>query len=115
MISICWLEDSSHRVGFICEGHAGYREPGETDEVCAAITALAGSLVTAWTDILNLDVTYQFESGLLYGRVEKTEDISQETWDKADLLLESFILGCKQIELSYGSQYISVTEPRRIA
>lgn len=106
MIKVNLYEDKNGLKGFLCKGHAGYAEFDEDDIICSAVTSLAGTLVTGLTDILDLEVEFKFESGHLYAEVENTEDKQAEV----DLLMKTFEIGCKQIEYSYGSEYVTVLD-----
>ena len=109
MIKVNLYEDQKGLCGFLADGHADYAEPGETDEVCAGITSLAGSLVVSLTDLLKLELEYSFEPGRLWCKVDK---IPEDKRNEADLLFKSFKLGCEQISYSYGKEYVQVqSEP----
>ena len=110
MIKVNLYEDQKGLCGFLADGHADYAEPGETDEVCAGITSLAGSLVVSLTDLLKLELfEYSLEPGRLWCKIE---DIPEDKRNEADLLFKSFKLGCEQISFSYGQEYVQVqSEP----
>lgn len=110
MIKVNLYEDQKGLCGFLADGHAEYAEPGETDEVCAGITSLAGSLVVSLTDLLKLElVEYSLKPGRLWCKVDKIPDSKR---NEADLLFKSFKLGCEQISFSYGQEYVQVqSEP----
>lgn len=109
MIKVNLYEDRKGLCGFLAEGHAEYAEPGETDEVCAGVTSLAGALVVSLTDLLKLELEYSFEPGRLWCEVK---GIPEDKRNEADLLFKSFKLGCEQISYSYGQEYVQVqSEP----
>ncbi len=107
MISVHLLEDALGPVGFECVGHAGYAAEDQDDVICASITAIAGTTVTGLTDILQVDVDYTFNSGHLQCEVLNRKDKT----DEVSILFRVFEIGCKQIEFSYGSQFVHVTDP----
>ncbi len=100
------LENRQGICGFLCEGHAGYAEEDEADVICAAVTAIAGTTVAALTDILELEVDYDFRPGHLKCEVQT---VTQD----ATLLLETFALGVKQIEYSYSSDFVHMEDALR--
>lgn len=110
MIKVNLYEENDKLVGFLAKGHAGYAENDADDIICSAVTSLAGTLVTAVTDILEVDVDYDFKSGKLWCNIYAPADKQ----DEVNLLLRTFEIGCKQIEYSYGSEYVSVIEPIEI-
>ena len=86
---------------FTCTGHAGYSEYG-TDIVCASISVLVINTInsieaftsvayTCEADEENGDIDFQF-----------TEEISPD----ASLLIESMILGLKEIQNDYGKKFL---------
>lgn len=135
MIRVYLLENRQGICGFLCEGHAGYAEDDQDDVVCAAITAIAGTTVTGLTDIVEIEVDWDFRSGHLKCQIieatgdqteaagdqtevagDQTEaagdqtEVAGEKQKQADLLLRTFFRGCQQIEYSYGSQYVTCEE-----
>ena len=85
------------------EGHAGYAQEGE-DIICAAVSALAlnffNSVETFTEDEFEgragqEDVQFEFRF---------TSDISPES----QLLMNSLVLGLRNIEKDYGKSYINV-------
>lgn len=110
MISVLLLQDSKGYSGFLCEGHAGYAKDDADDVVCAAITAIAATTVTGLTDVLEVDVHYDFQSGRLLCEVLDRKGKIQEV----TTLFQVFEVGCKQIEYSYGSEYVQVRDPKDI-
>lgn len=105
MIKVSLYRDEESIKAFECKGHADYRPSGETDEVCAGVTAIASTTVAALSDILSVELEYKFEEGYLYCKVL---DMKTADKDDVDLLFKTFKLGCDQIEYSYGSEYVKV-------
>ncbi len=108
MITLSWQYKGRDVRGFVCEGHAGYAENDADDIICAAVTALAATTVSALTDILKLETDYDFQSGRLSCLLK--EDPEGETAEKAGFLFQTFELGVKQIQMSYGSEYVRVED-----
>lgn len=107
MISVSRLENRQGICGFRCEGHADYAAEGEADVICAAVTALAATVVSAVTDILKLAVEKTFSEGLIEFCLA---DFCQAQDKGVKLLFETFELGVRQIEMSYGSEYVHVED-----
>ena len=88
---------------FSCSGHAGYAEFGQ-DIVCASISVLVINTInsietfTSTAYICDADE----ESGDIDFRF--TEDISPD----ASLLIESMILGLKEIQNDYGKKFLTL-------
>ena len=89
--------------GIVMEGHAGYAQEGE-DIICAAVSALSlnffNSVETFTEDEFEgragqEDVQFEFRF---------TSDISPES----QLLMNSLVLGLRNIEKDYGKSYINV-------
>lgn len=106
MISINVVRDKNGFIWeFVVKGHAGYDKPGR-DIVCSAITAIATTAVGALEDIVGIKDSI-VEEGYLRCTIPK--DISQEDKAKVKLILETIIIGFKQIEFSY-KKYVSVLD-----
>lgn len=106
MIKIKVIRDSGHLInGFTVKGHAGYSETG-SDIVCAAISALAYTAVGALLEFIGVD-GYTEKDG--YMKCIVPDDISEDRKEKAVVILETIILGFKQIEHEYG-RYVSVLD-----
>lgn len=98
MIKVSIIRDDE---GFIKEftvkGHAGFARNG-SDIVCSAVSALAYTAVGALEKIAGID-GYIEKDG--YIKCILPCDISSSQKDKADIILETIVLGFKQIEYSY--------------
>ena len=102
MIEITRIKnENGENIGFRCIGHAGFARRGR-DIVCSAVSALVLNTVnsieaftsTAFTceaDEESGDIDFQF-----------TEEISPD----ASLLIESMILGLKEIQNDYGKKFL---------
>ena len=86
---------------FTCTGHAGYGEYG-TDIVCASISVLVINTINSIETFTS--VAYTCEADEETGDIDFqfTEDISPD----ALLLIESMILGLKEIQNDYGKKFL---------
>ncbi|MBQ8625683.1 MAG: ribosomal-processing cysteine protease Prp [Agathobacter sp.] len=86
---------------FSCTGHAGYAASGE-DIVCAGISMLVINAINSIETFTSTAFVYEAEeeSGDIDFRF--TEDISPD----ASLLIESMILGLKEIQNVYGKKFL---------
>ena len=107
MIRFKVSKSDGHYTGFICEGHAGYAEEGQ-DIICSAVSALTINTVNS-IDALTEDAfsVEQSEDGG-YLKLMLTEIPS----DRTVLLMDSLVLGMKNILEAYGEDYLSVTIPQ---
>ena len=86
---------------FFCTGHAGYAASGE-DIVCASISVLVINTINSIETFTSTAFICEAdeESGDIDFRF--TEDISPD----ASLLVESMILGLKEIQNDYGKKFL---------
>ena len=90
-------------------GHAGYADSG-SDIVCAAVTAVMATTYTALTDLLDLEVEGCFEAGWLSIALTDADDAASRRDDeKIAILMDSCLLGLRQIAESYG-RWVRVEE-----
>ena len=76
-------------------GHAGYAASGE-DIICAAVTALSGTLVKSIEDLTDDKIEYDVQPGWVDARYK---DLSE----KARALIDSFFIGvCMVDEIQPG-------------
>lgn len=111
MIKLSLSKDISGRyVAFQAQGHAAYAEPGQDDIVCAAVTALAVSLINSLIELLqikNLEYIID-EANISCSMLSVYPNLTKRQIEDADLLFNSFELACRQISLSYGEKYLKV-------
>ena len=104
MIRVNVFKDSDGNCrGIQLKGHAGYDDYGR-DIICASVSALALNMansVEQFTDD-GFDGNVEEETGHFTFRF--TGDISKES----KLLMDSLILGLKNIEEAYGEEYIKI-------
>lgn len=91
-------------VGFTAKGHSGYADKGE-DIVCAAVSALTETAYLGITEIVGADVDAEQKDGEL--RLTLKPDVSGESREKAELILETMLLGLRSIEENY-SDYLKI-------
>lgn len=106
MIKVKVIRDSD---GFIREftvtGHAGYSRRGR-DIVCAAVSALAYAAAGALEELAGIK-GYTERDG--YMRCAVPKEIPAEKKETARTILETMVLGLKQVELGY-EKYVSVLD-----
>lgn len=102
MVNVMIYKKEGYIEGFHFSGHAGFAKRGK-DIVCAGISALVINLVNSVEQLTDDGFTCEADEDL--GDVEfHLKDVPSE---RANLLMESFLLGVKGIENTYG-KYISV-------
>ncbi len=91
-------------VGFNCIGHSGYAERGE-DIVCAAISVLVINTINSLDQLAGekIRLVTNEEEGLIDCRFDGQIN------DKSRLLLDSMVLGLKEIKKQYGKTFIDLT------
>ncbi|TYQ16339.1 UNVERIFIED_CONTAM: hypothetical protein Cloal_2868 [Acetivibrio alkalicellulosi] len=106
MIRINIVRDKDHYIReFTVKGHAGFSEPG-SDIICSAVSVLAYTAAGALEDMVGIS-GYVEKDG--YMRCFVPMDISGDRKQMANIILETIVLGFKQIELSYR-KYVSVLD-----
>lgn len=91
--------------GFKIRGHAGFDEPGR-DIVCAGVTAVAETAVLGVQQIAQHPCRVRRRSGYLECTLEGGSESARE---RARTILETMVIGLKDIEKDYGT-FIRVTE-----
>jgi hypothetical protein len=90
---------------FSATGHAGYAEQGP-DIVCAAITALAASAIGSLQELADIDPVRQLEDGLIRFSLPDPTGLTAGQQQIASILMQSLVIGCRQIQISYGHRFI---------
>ena len=104
MINISIVTDKKGFIwGFEIKGHAGYDEYGK-DIVCAAVSTLAYTAVGAISEMTDI-VSYSEKDGYMQCTVPK--NISNDAKNTVKIILDTIVIGFKQIELSYKG-YVKV-------
>ncbi len=94
---------------FTAAGHSGYAESG-SDIICAAITAIATTAIGSLQDLAGLKPEYKLEDGLIFCQTPDPDDMPSGQYQTARILMDAMALGCRQIQNSYGKQYVQVKE-----
>jgi len=109
MIELSIVRDRS---GFIrriaIRGHAGFSEYG-SDIVCAAVSVTAYTAVGALGDLAGITDAHKEKSGFML--ISIPEDITEQQKQVAAIILETTVIGLKQIEMEYG-QFVKVLDRR---
>ncbi len=105
MIKVSIERNENHYVGgFTVKGHAYADKPGK-DIVCAAVSMLTQTIVLGLIDVIGIQVDYEIADGFL--RCEIPKSLSTHNRLQTNNLVETMVLGLKNIEKSY-SEYIIV-------
>ncbi len=111
MISVSLLRGPDGAIlRFEVDGHAGYAKKGEDDIVCAAISALAYTAVGALEDLAGVSPDWTERDGHMECRIPAPGAEPKGDASSARTILETFALGCRQIEASYGTEHVRVTD-----
>jgi len=92
---------------FTVSGHANFARHGE-DIVCAGVSAVTFGTVNAIEEIAGIipQIAQGDQGGFLH--CELPENISKESYEKAQILLKGMIVSLQTIERDYG-QYMTIT------
>ncbi len=88
---------------FKVEGHAYAAEAGQ-DIICAGVSMLTQTVILGLCDIVNVGIDYKISDGFLHLRIPQRLTKVQRL--KTDVLLETMILGLKNIKESYPEYII---------
>ncbi len=91
--------------GFICEGHAEYAEHGK-DIVCAAVSMLVINTINSFEKITKEPI--QVKQNARTGRIECLFE-QQPIKESSKVLMDSLVLGLRQVEKQYGQKYCKLT------
>lgn len=106
MITINIVRDKSGFIWqYIVEGHAGFDEAGK-DIICSAVSTVAYTGINALDELVGIK-NYGIESGYMICSVPT--DISPELKEKVSIILETIVVGFKQLQLTY-EDYVSVLD-----
>ena len=104
MITIEIRKSGNEYVGFSSKGHAGYAEEGY-DIICAAVSVLTVNTINSIDKFTEDAFKAEAADGMV--RWKFTEiPLSKE----ANLLMDSLVLGLKDIQENYGKKYIKIVE-----
>ena len=90
------IKDGSYR-SFSCVGHAGFEDRGK-DIVCAAVSMLVINTANSLDKLTDNEITASDDEYIRW----EFKNIPDE---KGKLLMDSMIMGLKEIESKYGNNY----------
>jgi len=88
------------------DGHSGYAEAG-SDIICSAVSVTAYTAAGALESLAGLKRCYRQRDGHMTIQLPKDMDDKQKA--TAAIIMETAVIGFKQIEHSYG-EYVSVLD-----
>ncbi len=97
MTTVVIYKSNNSYKGFRCTGHAGYAASG-SDIVCASISVLVINTLNAIEKFANERMDVTTKNGMIECH------FPNEINDKTILLLDTMVLGLKDIEKNYGKQ-----------
>lgn len=107
MIVVAVERDGAGRViGLTVNGHAGHAQYGE-DIVCAGVSALAQTAVIGLRQVAGVEHQARSEDGFLECRL--LAGASGAALDRAQAILETIVLGLKDIQQTYP-KYVRVQD-----
>lgn len=110
MITVTIWRTADHMITrFRASGHAGYA-PAGNDIICSAITAITTTAIGSLADIAGLETDSVLRDGLIECRLKQDRQMTDRQKETATVILESMLLGCRQVEASYGRTYVRVRE-----
>ena len=108
MINIHIIRDEKKFIWeFTVEGHAYYEEVGK-DIICGAVSVIAYNAINALFEISSIKSNYIIRDG--YMKCSIPTNIPKEKKYEVKIILETIVIGFKQIENTYGKEYISVLD-----
>jgi uncharacterized protein YsxB (DUF464 family) len=90
-------------------GHSGFAKSG-SDIICAAVSAIVQTAVGGLQDVARVHPVYIQESGRIECGVADPDTLDPKACDAVRIVMETAAIGCRQIEISYGSRYVNVRE-----
>lgn len=108
MIHITICEDPDGYIySFSATGHAGYADAG-SDIICAAVTALATTAIGSLQELAGFDPDHVLEDGCIEMTLPAQTGLSEQQRQTVMVLMNSLVIGCRQIKASYGKRYIRI-------
>ncbi|MEI6131241.1 MAG: ribosomal-processing cysteine protease Prp [Bacillota bacterium] len=110
MISVELVKQGGDVLAFRVTGHAGYAKKG-SDIVCSAVTAVVYGALGALEELCGMKDYEDVEDGKEsdYIAFELPKDVLAGPNDKAKVILQTMVIGLKQIEFVYD-EYITINE-----
>jgi uncharacterized protein YsxB (DUF464 family) len=107
MITVVVLKYSDGTVGAVdISGHSGYAEEGH-DIICSAVSAIAYTAAGSLEELAGLRHCYSESDGHMEIRLPREMTGQQKLISR--IILDSAVIGFRQLELSYG-EYVMVVE-----
>lgn len=107
MVNISIIRDNSGFVWqFSVEGHAGYNRRGK-DIVCSAVSVTAYTAVGALEELAGVTGCFTDSDGFFFCSIP--QEMNEQQKQVVRIILETTIVGFKQIELEYP-KHVSVLE-----
>ncbi len=86
---------------FSIGGHTGYSEAGK-DIVCASVSAVSGTAVIGLERLLGMKPEVEVDAKEGYLKCVLPDNISDLQAEKANVILETMVLGLKDISVKYN-------------
>ncbi len=102
MIHVKTVKKNGQYQRFTIDGHAGYADPGE-DIVCAAVSVLVINAINSIEKFTEDAYTCDCQDGMI-----KSWEFSGEVSEKANLLMDSLMLGLSDVQKAYGDAYSKI-------
>ena len=99
MTAIVIFKSNDSYKGFTCMGHAGFGRSGK-DIVCASISILVINTLNAIEVLANEHMITESDEREGYIECQFPDEIN----DKTKLLMDSLVMGLKEIEQNYGKK-----------
>ncbi|KGK91418.1 ribosomal protein [Desulfosporosinus sp. HMP52] len=105
---VVWENDQGQIREFELSGHAGYAEEGQ-DIICAGVSALSIAAVNGLERFLTVAPKVEARDGYIFCQLigEAEQDL-----EKAQLILQTMVLGIEQIQADYSEKYILIDRRR---
>ncbi|MGE5329375.1 MAG: ribosomal-processing cysteine protease Prp [Deltaproteobacteria bacterium] len=85
---------------FAIDGHAGFDKAGK-DIVCAGVSAVSGTAIIGLERLLDINPVITIDSEKGYLKCSIPDDISAEKSEYAQVILETMVLGIRDISEKY--------------
>ncbi|OFI07215.1 hypothetical protein CLOACE_04060 [Clostridium acetireducens DSM 10703] len=103
MINVIFKKKSNKILSYKLEGHANFVDEGY-DMVCSAVSGISLTIANGITEVLKIPCQLNVKDGFL--NIDLSSCSSKDI-DKAQVLMETILLGLKSVEANYG-KYIKV-------
>lgn len=93
-------------VRYRISGHSGYGKAGK-DIVCAAVSSVSQAAVMGLVNVLEIDAEFEIKDAYLECAIPT--DLSVDTREKANVILETMLLFLREFQEQYG-KYVRIVE-----